>query len=320
MTRESHFAELEESYEREAEVSPRLVKADGALATVQATLKYNSHDPYFTVTMFVSGIDGKKIAKYKEESVEINAFDNKGKQVPANTFIGKVNQAIDDYIVNNNLEETSGRVRSSIDVTLNKSSEDNEVSLVAINASSDINVDILSDLVSDDEFVNMLPANEDVSYRITDEGDDYDVEPIDNVDTASTYKLIYERLCATYNAYQSMGWALGVEWNEVRYSVRDIQYQLQCLVSTAARWVIIHDNVFPTPIQCAPTYESYDSLKASSDNSSLRLDIDKVASYLLSETASLIEWLDWVKVNLLSDEQVVIDQFIGPCRQAIAQI
>ena len=81
---------------------------------------------------------------------------------------------------------------SHLDVTLSYIKASDEVNLSAIYANYDIQDALLTldEAINNDEFVNIL-SEEPQSFRITDEGNQFDIQPIDVVDTCCAQNDIY---------------------------------------------------------------------------------------------------------------------------------
>ena len=86
---------------------------------------------------------------------------------------------------------------SHVDVSLSYIKSSDEVNLNAIYANYDVNeaMNALQQVIDNDEFIASL-TEEPQSFRITDEGDDYDVTVIDDVDTSCAASDIYTSICA----------------------------------------------------------------------------------------------------------------------------
>ena len=97
------------------------------------------------------------------------------------------------------IDSTASGIANSkhVDVTLSYIKSSEEVTLNAIYASYDVNdaMNALQQVVDNDDFVAVL-TEDPQSFRITDEGDDFDVVLIDQVDVESAESDIYTSLSA----------------------------------------------------------------------------------------------------------------------------
>lgn len=102
----------------------------------------------------------------------------------------------EDELVDTYMEEGTP-ASSHLDVSLSYIKSSDEVNLSAIYANYDVGqaMEALQQVIDNDEFVATL-TEEPQSFRITDEGDDYDVTIIDEVDTSNSACDIYTAICA----------------------------------------------------------------------------------------------------------------------------
>ena len=116
----------------------------------------------------------------------------------------KVEDAIYFALKDNNLIELDriddleeSTASSHLDVSLSYIKSSDEVNLSAIYANYDVGqaMEALQQIIDDDEFVATL-TEEPQSFRITDEGDTYDIALIDEVDTSNSACDIYTAICA----------------------------------------------------------------------------------------------------------------------------
>lgn len=231
-------------------------------------------------------------------------------------MVKNIKLILNKYMQLNDLEEydpnesadSSNPTNSSkiVDATLKKVTGSTELTLMAINASCNIKaaLDMLTDVVDDEEFINSFADDEERSIEITDLGDNYDVEEIDEVDITPTYNVLFRQtsyLCSTLVAAR---WALGeIEWNKL-LPICSIEWALSNLLNSAASWVVRHEGRYPTP-QNPYSDCDYADFSCCEDESG-KLQPECLQSMLLEDLDELVLLLDNYYVNLEYDEQSVV--------------
>lgn len=99
--------------------------------------------------------------------------------------------------VEEEMNEEGTPAASYVDVSLSYIKSSDEINLSAIYANYDVAraMNALQEVIDNDEFIAEL-TEEPQSFRITDEGDDYDVVVIDEVDTSNSANDICTSICA----------------------------------------------------------------------------------------------------------------------------
>lgn len=118
-----------------------------------------------------------------------------------------------------------------IQVTLQRVSAGSEdcINLVAINAAGDPTTALctVGELIANDDFLEHI-SSDPVSFSILDEGEEFDIEPIEAVDTSDTYQLMLASTINTFLGMQCVRWnAKGEDFFRLRSMVDDYMYQIK---------------------------------------------------------------------------------------------
>lgn len=262
--------------------------------------------------------DEGEIVQLKDQSA-ISTVDENGEPLSWTEFYNKIEENIEDYFKNNNLTRLKGSYNTAasteVDATFIKGSTDNEVELVAINASCDIKaaMDVVYDIAEVDDFVNGLTENPQ-SYHIKETDDGYQIDEIDEVDTSGTYDKLFEAACSFLGILSAYRWAIGVnEW--YKHSILDSSWSiLNMIIETTAKWVLENTDHYAIPCNTLPIENTLQEVKDSSGKLSAEV-MEKVVSDMLKV---FIDTLDGFYVNLSHDEQSEVDRWMQDLKTAYA--
>lgn len=198
-----------------------------------------------------------------------------------------------------------------LQVTLKKvtSGTESTIELTAINANyapKDV-LDDLDSIMSDDEFAGQI-TEEPVSFEITDEGDSFDIEEIESVDTASAAVSVYK---TAFALEQNLRYVFlicsGPEVENVRHSIDRVRWMLSSMVDTTAGWIIEKDGIIPSPIEC---FQDNNGIIDCSNTS----DAQNILRQLQAATWGLIAVLDLNIVNFDADMQGIANCWLRDCK------
>lgn len=270
-----------------------------------------------SVTFTVFDVTNNEVKKYKSETADIPTKDKKGNNLSFAAFKKEIDKLTDEYMKKYKLVKNI-RSSTSIDATFVKSST-NQVSLVAIKASSDVKdvMNIICDVVDDDEFVDSLISDEETSFRISDNGESYEIERIDSVDTSGTYDTLFGQAIQIRNTLESLKWALGPNYN---YSgdfgtLESFNWPLSSLVDYFASLVVRHTDHYPACIGCAeyPTFEEF-------KDESGKLSKDMIIPEIKLRFEDFLSLIDTYYVNLEPEEQTRINPEIDSIKNTLAYL
>ena len=135
-------------------------------------------------------LEDSKLMRTTEADEEYGFDENKKSEDQSDTNEDELEEEDEDELEE---EDKNQPIASKhIDVSLSYVKSSDEVELHAIYANYDVNraMQAFDEIINNDEFVDML-TEDPQSFRITDEGDDFDIMPIDIVDTTSAANDIY---------------------------------------------------------------------------------------------------------------------------------
>ena len=233
-------------------------------------------------------------------------------------FVDMIDSMIESYAENNKLT-ISDEVDSSMKVisaTFIKSSHDGRVRLTAINASCNIEaaLDIIDDVVSYDDFVEGLQPDVEQSFTIMDNGQNYNVEKTERVDTSSTYDILFKSVSMLLSKLETFEWALGsVKWAQ-NPEFDSIRYQCFNCLSEIAPMMVQHTDHYPCTSAAYTCYPTLDEFKDEQGN---LIQIEMVSS-ILDDVQELIQCFNDYRVNLTNDEQVKLDLQIAEFNRILA--
>lgn len=323
--RENQVDKLVKQVEKEFNNKPRVINngADGVLVITVKTDSFDIEENTCSFTLTGEGtFDDRGKAILRPEKIAIEPFDSNTKLKTADDFIGEVLLKMQDYVQNNGLnpKDLQASIRSSaiIQTTLVKDSKTRDVSLTAIHASTDIKsaFDVVCEIVDDDEFLNCLPNDREQSFAVIDEGDNYDVEWIEELDPSldCTYTALFDLTSKVYSAIHTYKWAVG----ETKWSTNSVlsalTWPMEDLLHAAATWVVAHCDEYPVIKQAWESNPKFDHLKDTEG----KLDIELVAEAVTTCIEELLDSLEIFYVNLQHQEQSLLDQYINKFKEILA--
>lgn len=255
----------------------------------------------------IGTIPKKHLKTIKSSTIEVDPIV-KGVQLTVDQLVAEIEKQFNHQISIQGLRRVNRNANSSVrvDATLKKVTGSTELTLMAINASCSIKaaLDMLTDVVDDEEFINSFTDDEERSIEITDLGDNYDVEEIDEVDITPTYNVLFRQASYLCSKLAAARWALGeIEWNKL-LPICSIEWALSNLLNSAASWVVRHEGRYPTP-QNPYSDCDYADFSCCEDESG-KLQPECLQSMLLEDLDELVLLLDNYYVNLEYDEQNVV--------------
>jgi hypothetical protein len=323
--RESQVDKLVKQVEKEFNNKPRVINngADGVLVITVKADSFDTEENKCDLTLTGEGtFDDRGKAILHPEKITIEPFDSNNKLKTADDFIGEVILKMQDYVQNNGLnpKDLQASVRSSttIQTTLVKDGKTGEVSLTAIHASTDIKsaFDVVCEIVDNDEFLNCLPNDTEQSFVVLDEGDNYDVKQIEELDPSldCTYIALFDQLSKVYSATRTYKWAVGETKWSTNSALSALTWPLEDLLHVAATWVVAHCSEYPVIKQAWESNPKFDHLKDTEG----KLDIKLVAEAVTTCIEELLDSLEIFYVNLEHQEQSSLDNYINKFKEILA--
>lgn len=251
------------------------------------------------------------------KTYDIEPIDSKGNLKDFDDFIGEILLAIQDYAKSKKLTNIErGRVHSSttIQASFIREKGSKDINLTAIKASCDIRsaMEVIYDLAEDDDFINSLDEDTEQAFAIVDNGEAYDIEPIEGIDINSTYIDLFKAVSCIHSCSVCYQWTLGDdEWyrDSFLYGSADLLHSLE---ATCARWVISHTDKYPVPQCCYEILPTLDEFKVDGV-----LSKELIKEEMIKECEGLIDTVDAFYVNLEHSEQSKIDEFIEAMKTAL---
>lgn len=262
------------------------------------------------VTLSVDQISNDSNINIQSESATTQLSD-------PDSLINKIKDFQTNYMEANGIEKWSANSSKVVDATLKKVTGSTELTLMAINASCNIKaaLDMLSDVVDDNEFIDSFADEEEKSIEITDLGDNYDVEEIDQVDITPTYSVLFREISYLCSRFTAVRWAIGeLEWSKLT-PICSIEWTLSDLLNSAASWVVRHENKYPTPQN---PYSDCDYADFSScEDESGKVSPECLEDMLLECLDELVLLLDNYYVNLEYDEQNLVARALSEFKRTL---
>ena len=245
----------------------------------------------------LTNAEGERISNVPQLNETVHIVDVQKNFLSYSRFVEIVKDKIATYARKNKIDADISGSTNTVSATFVKSSETDDISLVAIKASCNIKaaMNMIEDVVSYDEFVSGLNPEEEKSFAIVDNGSDYDITEVAEIDTSETYDVLFNAICNICNKIQMYKWVLGKANWYCDTRVEPLEACCTDLLDTCAEWVIKHTAHYP----CIP--ETSDGLYE-------LCSVDAVVNSLISELNDLILLFDTYCVNLEPDEQVMLDK------------
>lgn len=289
--------------------------SDGVLVSINPSDFYTAEGEdgsvncYFTLSA-EDATSGKEVKSIKPKEVHTPAVDDQGNVLSVSTVYSAITRLIDTFIEDNGM---SGKqyinTGTQVQATLIKEKDSDEVSITAIKASCDIRaaMNIVCDIVEDDDFVDSLTDDTEQSFSIVDDGESWEIEPVESIDTSDSYCDLFREICIAKSTLDTYEWATGPEnWRADTY-LCTCKYSLQTLLEHCAVWVINHTDKFPSVIGAfGNDCTELDDLKEDG-----KISIQKIHNSAKTLLEGLIEILDIYYVNLDHEEQKAVDDFIN---------
>ena len=244
------------------------------------------------------------------QEYELDTKDELGNVLDFNHFNGNIMQAVQDYLSANGLSKNlgHGKVNSSTLAKVCFTKNNKEVTLKAVEASTNLKpenieatIDLINDLAENEEFISELEDNKDNVFVIVDEGDDYDVERVDDTISKESALLVFDEVSDLLALMQSYQWAVGID-NWVKDTMLEAtQVPTRMLQTRFALY--IKDTLGIVPI---PTAKS-GSINL---NDSEELTISAVSEAIQSKLWWLSNFLELHYTNFDELMQKGIDEFI----------
>ena len=321
---EADVTELLQKAEDEFNVEhPRMTSSKSAgLGIIQIEIQLDPSEDFTSALAVITGMGAMDTAGtvvVDSNEFEVPTVDKDGNVRDANEFIGEVSQCVVDYCTENGLKSPSkgyANTAASIQVTLLK--EKDGVSYTAINCSTDVKaaIGVIEQIADDPEFLEILTVGQEKSFEILDEGEDFDINEIEEVDTSSTYIELFKMSSMLQSKMIAYKWLVGErEWT-ANASMYDFTWDIDGFVNNTALWVIKHTDMKPVPISEFSDLTKFGPLT----NEDGTANVDAVKDEIASAINVFLGLLDIYYVNLEHEEQAVADSFIDSVERQLAYI
>lgn len=282
--------------------------ADGKL--YQLTFKFTTDDIkdkcYIAIDVTPVG-DTNVIETLK---TEISLLDTDANLIDESTFFKAVRQGIQNAASDASYSSVNFGVPNQGGVVSATFIKDKEgVGLTAIKASSDLNrtMEIIYDIMDSDDFVEQLPEGEEMSFAITEQDDDYEIEEIDGIDTSCAVCDIYKAISSMYITLKLLQAMIGVKiWRNDNF-LNDSYLKVAALQTQVATWLVDSEDplqILSDPYSLVPSFEKYRNYASNED-------IPQVKEDLCHDLEALADVLDILSVDLCEDCQDEIASFIS---------
>ena len=248
------------------------------------------------------------------ENFTINLNDDEGKIKDFNQFNGDIMQCIQDYLTNNGLSKNlrHGKLNASTLLKASFTKQAGKAKLKAVQAATQIEsksilaaLDLFDDLAENEEFINRLEDNKDNVFLIEDQGDSFDVEPIDEtISTENAYSEMFYTISNVLLFMEAYRWACGIDvWDDdetlgtIEELVSDLQFAFIEAMRNKYRVMYVPTTTCPNPMVAL--------------NEDGFIDIETATNYTFNLVQSLINQLELFRVNFDNEElQQEIDYFL----------
>lgn len=277
------------------------------------TIETDKHvdKPFSQETAMTADKVDERIQEWLEWNDLMREEDSEEEDTDSDETIDLSDEDLEEAL-NEDINETAAS--SKIRVTLRKvtSAKEPYADLIAISASTPslapaAALNMLRAVVSDDEFFDQLDET-DQSFEITDEGEDYDVQEIAEVDTSDTIQQIFSAVWGLMQVAQKIHWSVNMEDNpSLDVIATDIQWRTRDILETTGRWLTVQND------KC-PNFTSQDiDIKISTPP-------EEKISTLKDVLTGFIELLDLLYVNIDADKQPVISTWINDLKDINARM
>ena len=281
--------------------------SDGDL--YQLSFKFSSDDIGDKCYVEISIIRIQDNSPVETLKVEVDMLDSDGNLIDEATFLKRVRKSIESEVSEHSYSNLNFGVprQGVVSATFIKDSEG--VGLTAIKASSDLNktMEIIYDIMDSDDFAEQLPEGEEMSFAITEQDDDYDIEEIDGVDVSCAVCDIYKAISSMYITLKSLQAMIGVKiWRNDNF-LNDSYLKVTALQTKVATWLVDNEDplqILSDPYSLVPSFEKYRNYASNED-------IPQVKEDLCHDLEALADVLDILSVDLCEDCQDEIASFIS---------
>lgn len=259
----------------------------------------------FKVKVVPVSKDGKKVNMYFE-TASGRKYEKKNVYMHGDDIFETMSEVCDD-LFEESLEEYT-KASSKIEVTLQKvtSGSETTINLVAINASCNATaaLTMLNDIVSDDDFISQL-TEEPSSFSIVDDGNEYDVERIDCVDTPNCLTNLMCKAMSLLQVVQLLHWnAKGEGFFQLHDMTDSILWNIRYQIDTLAEWCVQQNGYVTHP---EVSLKNLDCCNGFTLRDGLAILKDQIDTY--------VSELDMCYCNLSADKQGVVDSWMLDLKQ-----
>lgn len=261
---------------------------------------------------------GEAIKSIKDDQYTLDLVDKDGEVVSEKAFLDSLSKAIDDFIKNNNMTNKQF-IPASTSIAAKFVKDSEGIGLVAVRASSDLDstMSIIYEVMDSDEFADSINEGDETSFLITEEDENYNIEPLDEeIDVAETCKQLYQEVSKMYITLKSLEEMIGYkEFQNVPYlnSVYSIFVQLEAKMAV---WIIDQVNpvgILQDPFQLVPSFTAY---RRYGDVTADLVDA-ALQDELTTDLRRLIEVIQFLSVNLMPEQQQELDLILDELQKAL---
>lgn len=298
-----------------------LVNGESNNKSFNALLRFGSSDiiGMTSCKVTIAGLDleSQEDVLVPEQSYDVELVDDDGTVLTEDELIDEMKGVIEQYCADSDVTLlTSANSSTVIEASFIREKGSNEVSLTAIHASCNIKAasELIYTIADSDDFINSLPENVEQSFRLTDEGEDIDVERIPSVDISDTYKNLFRSIAHVWKQLYSLRWAVGERAWSGSSTCTCLWWPIENLLDVSAKWIVVHTKCFPTL-----ALEGEFKLNPIADYETEGEDvIDVVEREIANIVSDLLDALELYYVNLEHDEQAKLDQLISEIKNVLA--
>ena len=298
-----------------------LVNGESNNKSFNALLRFGSSDiiGMTSCKVTIAGLDleSHEDILVPEQSYDVELVDDDGNVLTKDELIDEMKDVIEKYCTDSHVTLLSSANSSIVvEASFIREKGSNEVSLTAIHASCNIKAasELIYTIADSDDFINSLPEDIEQSFRLTDEGEDIDVEQIPNVDISSTYENLFRSIAHVWKQLYSLRWAVPTRVWSVSSICTCLWWPIENLLDVSAKWIAVHTKCFPTL-----ALEGEFKLNPIADYETEGEDaIDAVECEIVNIVSDLLDVLELYYVNLEHDEQAKLDQFMSEIKNVLA--
>ena len=278
-------------------------KGNKFTATFAPTDKANVLSAYF------KSKNGKtyQIKQVKDTQEEyMKAFEQAANKLFGESSIIDVQESDEDV-------ELSTRIKVSLQKVV--SAKDTDIRMCAITANCDV-CDALASIdnvLADEDFINQL-GEEPASFAIVDEGNEFDVQPIENdFDLGDAYISILQKVYQVMFDAQYIHWNYsGDNFNDIHSISNDIYWQCSSIIDFLSELKVENFSHANHPLSIVR------ELYADSDCGYVEPDVcdcESTINSLISSVSGLADTLDCYYCNFENDVQHTFDGWIRTLKQ-----